>query len=86
MADFREIQGKASRAGIVLGLVLILFIIGISKMSIVINAGEAGVLFKTLGGGVETEKTYGEGFHIIAPWNKMIRYEVRQNELLEQVN
>jgi hypothetical protein len=56
MADFREIQGKASRAGIVLGLVLILFIIGISKMSIVINAGEAGVLFKTLGGGVETEK------------------------------
>jgi regulator of protease activity HflC (stomatin/prohibitin superfamily) len=85
MADFREIQGKASRAGIVLGLVLILFIIGISKMSIVINAGEAGVLFKTLGGGVETEKTYGEGFHIIAPWNKMIRYEVRQNELLEQM-
>jgi regulator of protease activity HflC (stomatin/prohibitin superfamily) len=85
MADLRDIQGKASKAGIVLGLVLILFIIGISKMSIVINAGEAGVLFKTLGGGVETEKTYGEGFHIIAPWNKMIRYEVRQNELLEQM-
>lgn len=88
MADFRDFQGKASKAGrsfFVIGFIIILGIIGISKMSIVINAGEAGVLFKTLGGGVETEKTYGEGFHIIAPWNKMIRYEVRQNELLEQM-
>ncbi len=89
MADFRDIQNKASRAGrsvFVIGFVVILFIIGITKMSITINAGEAGVLFKTFGGGVDTEKTYGEGFHVIAPWNKMIRYEVRQNELLEQMS
>lgn len=88
MSDFRDIQDKASRAGrsiFVIGFVVILFIIGITKMSITINAGEAGVLFKTFGGGVDTEKTYGEGFHVIAPWNKMIRYELRQNELLEQM-
>ncbi len=89
MADFRDIQNKASRAGrsvFVIGFVIILFIIGITKMSITIDAGEAGVLFKTFGGGVDTEQTYGEGFHVIAPWNKMIRYEVRQNELLEQMS
>ena len=89
MSDFRDIQDKASRAGrsvFVIGFVVILFIIGVTKMSMTINAGEAGVLFKTFGGGVDTEQTYGEGFHVIAPWNKMIRYEIRQNELLEQMS
>ena len=88
MADFRDFQNKASRAGrsaFLIGFVVILVLVGLVKMSITINAGEAGVLFKTFGGGVDTSQTYGEGFHIIAPWNKMIRYEVRQNELLEQM-
>ncbi|MCB0409585.1 MAG: prohibitin family protein, partial [Flavobacteriales bacterium] len=33
----------------------------------------------------DVENTYGEGFHIIAPWNKMIPYEVRQQEALEKM-
>ena len=27
----------------------------------------------------------GEGFHFVAPWNKVIEYEVRQQELFEQM-
>lgn len=88
MSEFRNINvdpKKLSRTitGAVIAFVIVL--IGVFKMSITINAGQAGVLFRTFGGGVDTEQTYGEGFHIIAPWNKMIRYEVRQNELLEQM-
>ena len=66
---------------ILLGLVLIIFI---SKSSINIGYGEAGVLFKTFGGGVVTEEPpLGEGFHIIAPWNKVYIYNVKQQEVFE---
>ncbi len=83
--NMNERAVKASRTAIIAGSVVVLILLGIFKMSITIDAGQAGVLFKTFGGGVDTENTYGEGFHIIAPWNNMIRYEVRQNELLEQM-
>ncbi len=67
-------------------LAVILLIIFWSRMTITIDAGHGGVLFKTFGGGIETEKTFGEGFHFIAPWNKMIVYEVRQQEIAEELN
>lgn len=57
-----------------------------SRMTITIDGGHGGVLFKTFGGGIDTENTYGEGFHFIAPWNKMYDYEVRQQEVAETMN
>ncbi len=57
-----------------------------SRMTITIDAGNSGVLFKTFGGGLDTETTYGEGFHFLAPWNKMFVYEVRQQEVSEDMN
>jgi len=66
---------------IALAFVLIIFI---SKSSINIGYGEAGVLFKTFGGGVVVdEPPLGEGFHIIAPWNKVYIYNVKQQEVFE---
>ena len=63
--------------------IFILFIF-ISKASINIGYGEAGVLFKTFGGGVVIdEPPIGEGFHIIAPWNKVYVYNVKQQEAFE---
>lgn len=71
----------------VLGFVILLFLLIILFRSAVrIPAGQAGVLYKTFGGGIVTDKTYGEGFHIVAPWNKMIKYEVRQQEVFEQMS
>ncbi|MCT4579905.1 MAG: prohibitin family protein [Flavobacteriales bacterium] len=64
-------------------ILLIITIVFVIKSSITIKAGEAGVLFQTFGGGVKTDKTYDEGFHIIAPWNKMVVYPTRQQEVLE---
>lgn len=64
----------------------ILLIILISKSAITIDSGESGVLYKTFGGGVVTEEPpLGEGFHLVAPWNKVYVYEVRQQELFEQM-
>ena len=63
--------------------IFIVFIF-ISKSSINIGYGEAGVLFRTFGGGVVIdEPVIGEGFHIIAPWNKVYVYNVKQQEVFE---
>ena len=37
--------------------------------------GEKGVLFETLGDGLDKETVYGQGLHIIAPWNDIIIYD-----------
>ena len=62
---------------------LLLFIFAM-KSFVNIGYGEAGVLFKTFGGGVVTdEPPKGEGFHIIAPWNDLYVYNVKQQEVFE---
>lgn len=66
--------------------IIILLIILISKSAVTIGSGEAGVLYKTFGGGVVTdEPPLGEGFHLVAPWNRVYVYEVRQQELFEKM-
>lgn len=67
-------------------LIVIALIILLAKSAVTIGAGEAGVLYKTFDNGVVTnEPPLGEGFHVIAPWNKVIIYEVRQLELFEKM-
>ena len=79
-------MNKLPKIGIPILIVIIGIIILIVKSAITINSGEAGVLYKTFEGGVVTdEPPLGEGFHIIAPWNKVHIYEVRQQELFEQM-
>src|SRR6056300_663985 len=63
-----------------------LLIILISKSAITIGPGRAGVLYRTFAGGVVTDKApMGEGFHLVAPWNRVFVYEVRQQELFEKM-
>lgn len=66
--------------------IIILLIILISKSAVTIGSGEAGVLYRTFGNGVVTdEPPLNEGFHIVAPWNKVFIYEVRQQEVFEKM-
>ncbi|MGB5359109.1 MAG: prohibitin family protein [Eudoraea sp.] len=66
--------------------IIILLIILISKSAITIKSGEAGVLYRTFDNGVVTdEPPLNEGFHIVAPWNKVFVYEVRQQEVFEKM-
>lgn len=75
--NFKKIAGII---GIIIALVVLY------KASITIESGQAGVLYKTFGNGVVTDESpMGEGFHIVAPWNKVFIYEVRQQEISEQM-
>ena len=59
-------------------LALILF----SKSFVTVDRGEAGVLWKRFGGGVVIDAPpLGEGFHVVAPWNRVDIYNVRQQNM-----
>lgn len=85
MSQQPEINPEKLRKFILTGAGILALVILLVKSSLTIDAGEAGVLFRTFSGGVDTENTYTEGFHIIAPWNEMITYEVRQQEAKEKM-
>ena len=66
-------------------LAIVAFLV-FARSTVTVGSGEAGVIYRTFGGGVDTEKTLDEGFHIIAPWNNVIKYEVRQQEIYENMS
>lgn len=77
---------KLPKIGLPILFAVVVIIILIAKSTVTIDSGEAGVLYKTFGGGVVTgEEPLGEGFHIVAPWNRVFIYEVRQQSLDEKM-
>ena len=82
-----QVEFNFPKRGLLLIAIVIFAIIFISKASVTIKSGEAGVLYKRFGGGVETEKPpLGEGFHIVAPWNDVIVYELRQQSKSDRMD
>ncbi len=77
---------RLPKIGIPIIIAAIILIVVLAKSAVTIDSGEAGVLFETFGKGVVTdEPPMGEGFHLVAPWNKVFIYEVRQQELFEKM-
>jgi len=72
--------------GMIMGAVglIFLFLFG-SSMFRTIDPGEKGVLFKKFGGGLDKETIYGQGFHVIAPWNTLHVYDVKIHETFEKM-
>lgn len=65
---------------------IVFIIIFWTTMTVTIPAGHGGVLFRLFGGGLQMNKTYGEGLHVKLPWNSMYIYETRQQEIAEGMN
>lgn len=77
---------KLPKIGLPILFAVVVLIILIAKSTVTINSGEAGVLYKTFSGGVVTdEPPLSEGFHLVAPWNRIFIYEVRQQSLDEKM-
>lgn len=52
---------------------------------ITLEPGERGVIFRRFGGGLDKQNVYTPGFHVVAPWNDMIIYQVREQQLEEEM-
>ena len=71
---------------LVMGIVGLIFIVLFgSSMFVTIESGEKGVIFRKFGGGLDKETVYGQGFHVIAPWNDMFVYDVKIHETFEKM-
>ncbi|MCD6355004.1 MAG: prohibitin family protein [Prolixibacteraceae bacterium] len=72
---------------IVIGvIVLIVLLLFGGRMFLTIQTGERGVIFKPYTTGLDKENIFGEGFHMIAPWNQMYVYDVREQQREEAMD
>ena len=66
--------------------VMVMFLALGGSMFLTIDSGYKGVLFRPFSNGLDTENVYGQGFHLIAPWNDMYIYDVRILERTEEMD
>ncbi|MEN0004143.1 MAG: prohibitin family protein [Bacteroidota bacterium] len=78
-------QGRLITTGLIAFVVLILILTFSNATFLTIEAGERGVLFQRFGGGLDKANIYEPGFHVIAPWNIMYVYDVREKQLEEEM-
>lgn len=69
--------------GGLIGTFLVLFFA--PDIFVTVKAGEAGVLWRRFFGGTVRDKVYGEGLHVIWPWDKLYIYNVRVQQIHRMV-
>lgn len=82
----KPIEFNFPKGGVFTIVLLVVLLIVFSKSTVTIGPGEGGVVFERFGDGINTTKTYGEGFQIVAPWNRMIIRKVRQQSVSDEMN
>ncbi len=73
---------RANQAFLIVGsivatMVVLYFAPGIF---VTVREGQAAVLFRRFFGGTVRDRVYGEGLHVVMPWDKMTIYNVRVQE------
>lgn len=80
--DYDEVLKDERRRRIQLYFLIFLIGLGVgmallwNRIVITVHSGEAGVLYRWVSG-TEMNRIYGEGLHVIWPWNRMYIYNVR---------
>ncbi|MGA7306432.1 MAG: prohibitin family protein [Rhodothermales bacterium] len=73
-----------SRLGVLGVIGIVVIAMGAGCMTTTIDAGEQGVKFSSFSG-TDLQNTYGEGFHLHAPWTEIVAYDVKIQEQLETI-
>jgi regulator of protease activity HflC (stomatin/prohibitin superfamily) len=81
----RFIPNRLVSTAIVVFIALIAILIFSNATFLTIEAGSRGVLFRRFSGGIDKKSIYAPGFHVLAPWNTMYVYDVREKQMEEQM-
>jgi regulator of protease activity HflC (stomatin/prohibitin superfamily) len=86
-AQPRFLTHKA-RLRVTIGALVLVFLLAYlwRMMFITVNAGQGGVLWRRFYGGVVISRTYGEGLHVIPPWDRIDIYDTRVQEKREDLS
>ena len=71
---------------IIAGAVLFFLMLLGSQVAITINPGERAIIFRKFTTGLDKENIFQPGFHLIAPWNDVYVYEVKEQKVEESMD
>lgn len=80
--DYEEFLRSERQRRVQIYTLLVLLLLGVglvtlwNRVVVTIHSGEAGVLYRWVSG-TDMSNIYGEGLHIMWPWNRMYVYNVR---------
>lgn len=81
---YPNVARLVSRLGVLGVIGIVVIAMGAGCMTTTIDAGEQGVKFSSFSG-TDLQNTYGEGFHLHAPWTEIVAYDVKIQEQLETI-
>lgn len=82
----QPVDKKRIRLIVVIVLIGMAVIFSWSSLTYTVDSGHAALIFYTFGDGIDVdEPAKGQGFHVKAPWNKVVDYEIRQQEISEHM-
>lgn len=71
---------------IIAGTVFVILLFFGSSMFVTLQPGERGVIFRKFTSGLDKENIFMPGFHIIAPWNDIHIYDVKEQQREETMD
>jgi regulator of protease activity HflC (stomatin/prohibitin superfamily) len=71
---------------IALVVIIVLLLLFGNRMFFIIDAGERAIVFRPYTSGLDTKNVYGEGFHVISPWNRIYIYNVKEQQREETMD
>ena len=86
MSTQYEDEKKRIKLIVIAAMVILPVVLLWSSLTVTIASGHAGLIFHTFGNGVNPDApAMTSGFHLKAPWDKIYEYEVRQQEIFENL-
>lgn len=71
---------KKQTAMVSLAVVIVLILLFGSRMFYLIRPGERAVVFRTISGLLEKDDIVGTGLKMVAPWNSLYKYDVKEQK------
>lgn len=82
-----ETSPRSLRLIAVVSGLFVALLISWSSLTYTIPSGYAGLVFRTFSGGINPSETpVDQGFHLKAPWDRVVTYEVRQKEVQQKLD
>ena len=79
-------EQKFKSIAVVVGIIIAGLVLFGSMTFITLQPGEKGVIFRKFSTGLDKETIYSAGFHVIAPWNEMYVYNVKEQKVDEDMD
>ena len=71
---------------IIVGILVVVILIFSAAVFVTLQPGEKGVIFRKFSGGLDKVNIHSAGFHVIAPWNDMLVYDVKEQKVDENMD